>query len=224
MVESFLAWSYGSIVQQRLPKIDSLLDLGTGGGELLSLFSPLPKLTCATEAYAPNFQIARKRLEPLEVKVYHIKDDDHLPFSDATFDLVIDRHESYSEEEVRRIMKPRGEFITQQVGEKNEQDLLRILGLKKSRVIWDLKHAASRLKRKGFKIIEAREDFPSMRFYDTGALVYYLKAVSHPGLSNIPDFSVEGYFQALRRINELIREAGYLELANHRCLIIARKV
>ena len=62
----------------------------------MSSLSPLPKCTCVTEGYEPNIIIAKKRLEPLGVKVYRVDNDESLPFNDETFDLVINRHESYS--------------------------------------------------------------------------------------------------------------------------------
>jgi SAM-dependent methyltransferase len=77
---------------------------------------PFPELAYATEAYAPNVPVAKKRLEPLGVRVTAIDDDDSLPFDDAGFDLVLNKHESFSPAEVRRILRPGGTFLTQQVG------------------------------------------------------------------------------------------------------------
>ena len=42
---------------------------------------------------------------------------------DNEFDIVINRHESYNEKELFRILKPNGLFITQQVGAYNNKDL-----------------------------------------------------------------------------------------------------
>jgi protein-L-isoaspartate O-methyltransferase len=86
-----------------MKKAESMLDMGTGGGERLASLQPLPKVTYATEAYAPNVPIARKRLEPLGVKVVQIMSDDNLPFANKTFDLIINHHEAYSVKEVYRI-------------------------------------------------------------------------------------------------------------------------
>ncbi|HHV95300.1 MAG TPA: class I SAM-dependent methyltransferase [Clostridiaceae bacterium] len=105
MQEFPLRWNYRNKVKSRMSGISSLLDMGTGGGEFLSSLVPLPEYTCATEGYEPNIPVARKRLEPLGVKVYRVDDDEFLPFNDETFDLVINRHESYSAKEVKRILK-----------------------------------------------------------------------------------------------------------------------
>ena len=92
----------------KIRNVESLLDMGTGGGEFLSLLQPLPPNTYATEGYAPNVPIAKERLESLGVKVYAIIDDDenaNLPFEDNQFDLIINKHESYTPNEIFRILK-----------------------------------------------------------------------------------------------------------------------
>jgi len=91
---------------------------------------PLPAKTVATEGYAPNVQTARDRLSPLGVQVIAIdQETDHiLPLADSTFDLIINRHEYYDPHEVRRILKPGGRFITQQVGGGEYPPLRTLLG------------------------------------------------------------------------------------------------
>ena len=127
MQEFPLTWNYRNKVMMEMYGVSSLLDMGTGGGEFLSTLSPLPKYTCATEGYVPNISIARNRLEPLGVKVYKVEDDEELPFNDEAFELVINKHESYSPKEVRRILDNKGIFITQQVGGLNDKEINEIL-------------------------------------------------------------------------------------------------
>jgi SAM-dependent methyltransferase len=104
-----------------------MLDMGTGGGELLASLQTFPKITYATEAYAPNVPIARKRLEQLGVKVVQIMSDDNLPFANETVDLIINHHEGYSVKELYRILKHRGVFLTQQVGDRDNLELNELL-------------------------------------------------------------------------------------------------
>ena len=49
VVNAPLTWSYTSMLLPLIRKAESLLDIGTGGGEFLSSLVPLPKHTCATE-------------------------------------------------------------------------------------------------------------------------------------------------------------------------------
>lgn len=217
-----LPWSYASQVLSRLRNAESLLDMGTGGGEFLSMLHPLPAYTYATEGYAPNISIAKERLEPLGIQVYPVEDDSRLPFEANTFDLIINRHESYDPAEIRRICKPGGTFITQQVGAKNNLDLNEMLGASTA-IDWDdgsLPEIAARLKQAGWHIIKQQEAFPLSRFYDVGAIVYQLKAVSW----QIPDFSVETYFEPLKQIHQQIQKAGFVDITDHRLLIIAQKM
>jgi len=62
MQDEPLDWSYGSIVLKWIEDAKKMLDMGTGGGEVLEKLTPLPKYTYATEGYKKNFKIAKKRL------------------------------------------------------------------------------------------------------------------------------------------------------------------
>ena len=55
-------WNYEVTVARDLAGKEVLLDMGTGGGEVLASLQPLPARTCATEAYPPNVPVARARL------------------------------------------------------------------------------------------------------------------------------------------------------------------
>jgi len=225
VVSAPLTWSYTSILLPLLRKAESLLDMGTGGGEFLSFLVPLPKHTCATENYEPNVPIAKKQLEPLGAEVFYCKDDEHLPFKDEEFDLIINRHEFYSQTEVYRVLKPNGIFITQQVGDKNDSKLRLLLTEREeseNEIEWNLDYAANKLETAGFEILEKQEIITLTRIFDVGAIVYYLKAVPW----ELPGFSVEKYYNKLLEIHAYINERGYLELDsnNHRFIIKARKL
>ena len=220
MSEGPRRWSYGSIVLAKIRQSSALLDIATGGGELLASLSPLPPVTCATESYKPNVPVARERLEPLGVKVFETEENGPLPFENGKFDLVIDRHESYSPAEVFRVLRPGGWFVTQQVGDKNDIDLRKLLGATGFKPNpWNLKLAADQLGESGFRVVSRKQRYHKTRYFDIGALVYHLKAV--PWV--IPDFSVKKYFSVLTRLNDVIEREGYLEVRNHRFLVVAKK-
>lgn len=193
-----LSWSYGSTAFQLIQHAKSMLDMGTGGGELLSMLQLFPPTIYATEGYAPNVPIARKKLEPLGVIVVEVKDDDALPLQDAQFDLIVNQHESYAASEVNRILSPNGIFLTQQAGGLDCAELNKQFGtpLNSEFASWSLETACNELKENGFTILDAKEEFPLQRFYDIGAIVYYLKAIPW----QIPDFTVERYYIAYMRL------------------------
>ncbi len=212
-------WDYRRIVQSRFSQIDSLLDMGTGGGELLAEFSTLPPKTFATEAYAPNVPVARALLEPRGVQVVEFDDDHHLPFPDHSFELIINRHESYAPDELRRILSANGRFISQQVGGRDNWDLNELLGAEPPTdyAHWDLSFAERELVAAGFQIVDSREAHTCTVFRDVGAVVYYLNAIPW----QIPDFSVERYRDRLLRLHSHIRETGELRTHSSRFLIEA---
>ncbi|HET7627664.1 MAG TPA: methyltransferase domain-containing protein [Bacillales bacterium] len=215
-----LPWSYGSIVSASLPKANSMLDMGTGGGEFLSKLRPLPARVCATEGYAPNVPIAKGWLEPLGVEVFQVYEDEKLPFEDDPFDLIINRHESYSAAEVRRVLEDGGTFITQQVGGNDCHDINERLGapFNDEFIHWNLEYAVNELKDHGFRVVDFQKHSPVQRFYDIGALVYYLKAIPW----QIPGgFKVEDYLEKLYDIHLSIKEHGYFEVRQNRFIIQA---
>ncbi|PGB04971.1 class I SAM-dependent methyltransferase [Bacillus toyonensis] len=214
-----LSWSYGSTAFQLIQHAKSMLDMGTGGGELLSMLQPFPPTIYATEGYAPNVPISQKKLEPLGVIVVEVKDDAALPLQDAQFDLIVNQHESYAASEVNRILSPNGIFLTQQAGGLDCAELNKQFGtpLNSEFASWSLETACNELKENGFTILDAKEEFPLQRFYDIGAIVYYLKAIPW----QIPDFTVERYYEELYRIHEIMLQKGYFDVKQHRFIIKA---
>lgn len=222
MRSSLLSWSYGSLALPLIQDASSILDMGTGGGEFLSLLRPFPEVVYATEGYKPNIPIAKKRLEPLGVTVVSIDDDTHLPLDSGRFHLILNQHESYSPKEVRRVMKPGGIFLTQQVGGLNCIGINKALGapVNKNYLNWNLAKAVGDLKTNQFDIVYRNEEYPIQRFYDIGALVYYLKAIPW----QVDNFSIEAYEKELYAIHREIQTKGYFDVEEHRFIIKAKAI
>jgi SAM-dependent methyltransferase len=219
-----LRWSYISEALLRVRISRAVLDMDTGGGEMFARLAPFPPVAYATEAYAPNVPIARERLAPLGVQVAALDEDEprQLPFEDQTFDLILNRHGYYWEPELYRILQPGGVFITQQVGDRNDIGIRELLGAPTANVNieWaDLDEAVANLVAADFQIVKQLEDIYPQRFYDVGAIVYQLKAIPW----QIPDFSVERYFDQLKTVHENIQRDGYVDVLEHRFIIIAEK-
>jgi SAM-dependent methyltransferase len=220
-----LRWSYVSEALLRVRKSKALLDMDTGGGEVLARFTPFPTMAYATEGYAPNVPIARERLEPLGVTVVALAADEprRLPFEDQTFDLILNRHGYYRAPEVSRLLAPGGVFLTQQVGNRNDIGIRELLGAPDAMPIeaWDdLQKAIKALQATGLEITKALEDIYPQRFYDVGALVYQLKAVPW----QVPGFRVVDFFERLKTIHEQIQKDGFVDILEHRFLVIAKKL
>lgn len=216
-----LPWNYKNIVKKYLKLEYKLLDMGTGGGEfLLSLNHPYTN-TSVTEMWEPNVKLCKEKLEALGIEVKHVFDDSELPFEDNTFDIVINRHESFDIKEVERILKSNGIFITQQVGGKNNEVLSKALIKDFTSSYEDntLDNNLKKLEDNLFDILYANEYFPYLRFKDIGAIVYFAKIIEW----EFPDFSVENCFEELCKLNDDIINKGYIESIEHRYIIVCRK-
>ena len=214
-------WDYPALARQRLAGVTRLLDQDTGGGELLASLVPLPPFTSATESYPPNIPVALSRLKPLGVYLISEYRDDALPIGDDSLDLVLNRHGSFSAPELRRILRPGGLFLTQQVGGK---DNLRLNELLQDEISypyadWTLENIVTQLQHAGLDILQAQECFPENIFRDIGAVVFYLRIISW----QIPAFTVEKYRDRLFAIHEQIQRDSGLVTHSHRILVEALK-
>ena len=216
-----IPWDYRSVVMDSKKEEDRLLDMGTGGGEFLLTLNHPHNLTSVTEGYAPNVRLCLDRLAPLGITVRQVRDG-VLPFEEESFDLVINRHEDYREEQVGRVRKKEGLFITQQVGGRNNLPLSRLLIRDFTPQYPDsnLETAVRRLEKCGFKILESREAFIPLEFLDVEALVWYAKAIPW----EFPGFSVDSCFEQLLKARKIIETEGAVRSMQHRFLIAARKI
>lgn len=219
--ERDLPWSYEDTVRRFLAPESLLLDIDTGGGEfLLSLGHPHGR-TAATEFYPPNVQLCRETLTPLGIDFREADSRGVLPFPDRSFDLVINRHGDYRPEEIRRILKPGGMFVTEQVGAENDRALVELLlpetpPLPFPEQYLDL--AAGKLRRLGFSILEEQEAFRPIRFWDVGALVWFARIIPW----EFPGFSVESCLDGLFRAQEALERDGVIQGSIHRYLLAAQ--
>lgn len=219
--EGDLPWDYGEIVRSHLESGKELLDIDTGGGEfLLSLGHPHIR-TAVTEGYPPNVELCRERLGPLGIRVREVADHTRMPFEKGEFDLVINRHGDYCPAEVWRVLREGGLFITEQVGEDNDRDLVELLlpGTPKPFPGWNLEVQQVALRSVGFEILRAEECFRPIRFYDVGALVWFARIIEW----EFPGFSVEGCFDRLLEAQGILERRGVVEGQIHRFLLVVRK-
>ena len=109
-------WSYQSRAAQLARAANSILDMGTGGGEVFERVSmPHPGRAVATESWSVNVPVAAARLQPRGISVVRTNSL-VLPFRDRTFDLVLSRHEELHPTETARVLSFGGHVLTQQVG------------------------------------------------------------------------------------------------------------
>ena len=219
--ETDLPWDYRRSVLEHLKPEMKLLDIDTGGGEfLLSLHHPY-KNTSAAEAYPPNVELCKQTLLPLGIDFRAGDGKDTLPFDDAAFDIVINRHGDFNAQDIHRILKDGGIFITEQVGAENDRELVELL-LGKTALPFPeqyLEITRKKFRDAGFDILDAQECFRPIKFYDIGALVWFAHIIEW----EFPDFSVERCKSNLLRAQKMLEQNGVVEGRIHRFLLACVK-
>jgi SAM-dependent methyltransferase len=209
------SWSYPELARPLLRGADSLLDLDTGGGELLADLVPLPPHTVAVESWSRNTPVARDRLSPFGVSVVT-----ELPGGEREFDVVLSRHGRLPVADIARLLKPGGTLLSQQVGSDDLADLNAALGAPPPYPRpWNAAVAVAALEAAGLEVTDVREERPRFAFHDIGAIVYQLRAVPW----QVRDFTPQRYDRELRRIDAIIRTRGAFTATAHRFLVQASR-
>src|SRR3954451_19739462 len=226
-------WRYTELVRDALAASRSALDIDTGGGEAVAAGAPFDGFVVATEGYrrtsrsrARTSRRLASRLVAVESAPDNIDPQDatpadtgsHLPFHDGSFDLVLNRYSSYCPNELARVLRPGGTYLTQQRGE-GDDELLRLF----DRPVhvgpdFDVAVAVGQLEDAGFEILRAEEFDATVRFFDVGAVVYYLRAI--PWI--VPNFDVEADRATLHRIHDTIESEGSFGVGSYGFLIEAQ--
>ena len=216
-----LPWDYKAVIGQYLRPEMKMLDIDTGGGEfLLSLQHPCGN-TAATENYPPNVELCREVLLPLGVDFRQGDGKGTLPFENSQFDIVINRHGDFNAEEICRVLKPGGLFITQQVGAENDRELVRLL-CGETEVPFPEQYlhiTAKKFEKAGFAILRGEECFRPIRFFDVGALVWCARIIQW----EFSGFSVDTHLENLLKAQKILEEIGSVDASIHRFLLVARK-
>jgi SAM-dependent methyltransferase len=192
--------------------------MGTGGGEFLAEVSAsLPPQVVATEEWKVNVPVAKERLTKLGYEVIECRSVE-LPFKDASFDLVLNRHEDLDPGEVARVLAPGGRIITQQVGRDNWKELRWFFPRKTD--FGDLRgQYAQGFQTAGLRVVTNLEHDCKVAFGILGDFVFMLAVTPW----TIPEFSLERDIDSLLSLDKECHTANGLELTESRFLIIADK-
>ena len=215
-------WDYVEVVIDHLVGRDSLLDLATGGGEILSNVlsrSRFKGRVSATEGFAPNVALARKLLAPFGVEVEAVNDDNPLPFMADSFDAITNRHGGDNHPaKLARLLKAGGVYITQQIGAGTNQELEALVGC--PRTVFDTSGTGTEgFKEAGFEIVRVEQAQYKTQYIDVGALAYYLKAIPWEAVG----FSVSACADALLDLHRDVESGNRtIDLSFHLNLLVAR--
>jgi SAM-dependent methyltransferase len=215
------SWRYADRVAERAARASRMLDLQSGGGEMLAGLPYVPPLMVATEDYPPNVVVAGRRLLPRGAHVVAARDAGTLPFPSAVFDLVTSRHPvDTCWEEISRVVRPGGRYLSQQVGPHSLRELSELmLGPLPAGSKRDPELARRAADAAGLVVEDLRHERLRTVFYDVGAVVYFLRLV----VWIVPGFTVAGFSEQLGALHEQIQRDGSFVAFASRFLIEASK-
>lgn len=223
--EERTGWGYVRLCGERLGQVDAVLDVDTGGGEVLAealgLANRVPAAVRATEGWAPNHELASAALEPFGGVVTLADAAAPLPFDDAIFGLVTSRHPvSFPYAEAARVLAPGGTLLVQEVGAGSNRALYEyLMGPQENRDAEYLDELRAQVAAVGLDLVRLRDALTRVEFFDLAAVVHFLRKV----LWTVPDFTVEKYDARLRALREHIAEHGSFVCHSRRTLVEARK-
>lgn len=204
-------WRWRTLVENLAPMADRVLDLGTGGGEVLaSLVDVLPEGTTATVRGDLDPPRARERLEPLGIEVHEHDPEragSRLPFADAAFGLVLCRHEAFDATDVARMLRPGGTFLTQQVGGDDGHEIRALLGKDDVHPEATLENTVHALTRAGLRVDRSDAFHGRYEFDDVPTLLHYLRRVPWDAPE---DLEGDGCRDALERLHARLREGPFV--------------
>lgn len=216
------SWHYAERVAERAATAARMLDLQSGGGEMLAGLPTRPALMVATEGYAPNLAAAARRLGPRGTHVVATHDDrPALPFAADAFDLVTSRHPVQTWwTEIARVLQPGGQYFSQQVGPRSLRSLSEaLMGPLPSGSRRDPQRARQAAETAGLGVEDLQEARLRTVFDDVGAVVYFLRLV----IWIVPGFTVDRYRNELRALHDQIQRDGPFVSDATRFLIQATK-
>jgi len=126
-------WEYVSVVRGHLRPTDTVIDIGTGGGERLLELSSDARRLLGVDPDPEMIGRARELAADMGARSVRFETGTGAEILDC-FDVVIDRHAPFEAKVVHRLLRPNGRFVTQQVGEHNMKNVRKAFQLEANAV------------------------------------------------------------------------------------------
>ena len=218
-------WGYSRLLARAVTSARKVLDLQTGGGEVLAealeAGGARPEVLRTTESWPPNIALASAKLARWGGQVLESDDRGPFPFGDNSFDLVSCRHPTVVVwREIARMLVSLGTYLSQQVGNGSVRELTEAMvgqyDVGGSRLP---ERAATSARDAGLEVVHLEQASLSMTFNDIAAVVVFLRKV----IWIVPGFTVERYREPLWRLHCRIIAEGPFHATSERFLIECRK-
>ncbi|MCX4764692.1 class I SAM-dependent methyltransferase [Streptomyces sp. NBC_01275] len=221
-------WGYAVSLAGRLAGGSAVLDVQTGGGEVLDfalgrVAPEAPGLVVATEGWPANVAKATALLRPRGVAVVASPEDAPLPFADGAFDLVASRHPVRPLwGEITRVLRPGGTYFAQHVGPRSVFELVEYFLGPQPEAGSSARHPdreRADAEAAGLEVVDLRAERLRVEFHDVAAVVHFLRKV----VWMVPGFTVAAYRPRLRALHEQIEAEGPFVAHSARHLFEARR-
>ena len=218
-------WDYENVVRRYLRPTDRVLDIGTGGGERFLALAPEFGAGVGIDEDPGQLQVARENRPPslAERVQFELMNARDLRYADGSFDLVLNRHASVYPDEIVRVLRRGGHFITQMVGPGNTGNICSLFGCGpggeyKREPLQDLPALVEAFKELGCAIRARAEYDVGYYFLDVASLIFWLKAIPMP-----EDFAIEVHWQQVAQIIQAYHTPRGIGTNEQRELLIAQK-
>jgi len=225
-------WDYGKVILKYLKPSDKVLDIGTGGGEFFINLAPNFSKGTGIDFDSEMIKTAKENLpENLKNKIsFKIMGAEKLDFSEGSFDFVINRHAPIYPEEIDKVLRGRGYFITQQVGGNNSQNINDTFGWPSNGEYWEkfyknkgepsqaMENVIKRFISLNFELIHKENAKIKYWFKDIESLVFWLKSVPLP-----ENLNLRKHWKKVARVVEKYSTPKGIQTIQHRQVMIVRK-
>lgn len=218
-------WNYVDVVKQYLKPTDRVLDIGTGGGEIFLSLSPFFKEGIGVDQNPKMIEAAQDNLTHQSVRniSFTQMEGANLEFGEEKFDVVLIRHLRVYPDQVLRVLRPGGYFITQTVGKNSYLNFLKAFGWTPASFGPDwwqpVSELAQQFRQRGCHILaEAENDVPYW-FLDTESFLFFSLSIPWP-----EKLDIEKHWQNINTILQTSQTERGLETNEHRGLLIVQKL
>lgn len=212
-------WEYISVVRDLLRATDTLIDIGTGGGERLLELSGDARQLLGVDPDPEMIGRARALAADKGATSVHFETGTGAEILNQ-FDVVVNRHAPFEAKVVHRLLCPGGHFVTQQVGEHN---------MKNVRTAFQLEANAfapirpEMFVQAGF-IIERFDEYDvDYVIHDMDSLVFWLQGLDLAH-SDFGGFDSERDADAINRLLSTSLTSDGVVTNEHRYLLVATKI
>lgn len=209
-------WEYLDVVSKYLKPKDTVLDIGTGGGEKFLKLAKLFKHGIGIDVDPEMIKTAKENAKGISNVMFRVESE-KLENTGEIFDVILCRHAPYNLKVIWEHLKLGGYYITQQVGEKNMLNIKNVLKQNNEELVLTKKQ----FEKQGFEDLEFRQYDVEYIVKDVESLVFWLQALDllHSDMSGFKALEANIFNKIL---DGNVDKRGFIT-NEHRYLVVAQK-